>query len=331
MTGPAVFVMLAWKQERTLSSKNAMKNESIQRETLRTWEVLSNQREVRYFAKRGDGAALGGRVYNPFALERAARNLELLGYDVYAHLNPSCGNGLKASSRQVTDWQRFLIDLDPISPEIDATVAIWRVLDVAETMIPSIKYSAHVLDSGRGAQAWVEIGSLPHLDKREVERATGEFLRQLRREWDGRYGFRIDSVTYDLARIARLPGTINTKTGRRARFIGAALYRLPSDIILRMFKPPPLEEIARPKNASNLIAVSAHLNGLTREFLHNGVEEGDRHHAANAAARSLFNVGMEYDSVLHWVRRGARKCRPRLSDGDATHCVITAHRKEAND
>jgi len=297
-------------------------DENIRRSNIRqAWQIL-NDGNVRYFAKRSDGSAVGGRVKSPEALERAARNLESLGYDVYLHLNPSIGNGLKATSRQVTAFHRILIDLDPVDPACDPSEGILSILAVADAIQPGTYMAAHTLLTGRGAHAWVEFE--PHTPER-AERATANFLKQLKAAWDNNAGYRIDSVCYDLGRIVRCPGTRNTRSGLMATFLRPAAARLASEAFINKFyTDPPSQAIERPKNISNLITVSAHLNGLAREFLHNGVEEGDRHHAAYAAAKSLADVGMGSTSIRYWILRGASRCRPRLSKRDALHCVKTA-------
>lgn len=306
-----------------------MNDEGTQKKNLlHAWNVLS-ENEVRYFAKRSDGAALGGRLYSPDALIRAATNLESIGYDVYLHLNPSVGPGLKATSQQVTALRRILIDLDPTEPELDATTAIQRVLEIADEIHPGTSLAAHILDTGRGAQAWVEVGpNYEDIPLHRLERATARFLQLLRRAWDGRFGYRIDSVCYDLGRIARCPGTNNTKTGRMAHIISEPPARLRvSEFFTKFYIEPAKQANIKPENVSNLMALSPHLNGLAREFLHNGVEEGDRHHAAYVSARSLFDLGVGMDSVRYWLLRGANRCRPRLSKGDALHCIETALRR----
>lgn len=302
-------------------------------ELLKAWDLLSEGREVRYFAKRSDGSALGGRLYSPEALVRGARNLDELGYDVYLHLNPSTGRGLKATSRQVTALRHILIDLDPVSPELAATTAMNAVLDVADNIHSGTLFAANVLDTGRGAQAWVDMGNFRPIDSvGRIERATSRFLQALRREWDGRYGYRIDAVCYDLGRIARCPGTRNTKTGTMAKLISRAHHPLePGTFLHAFYTEPPRVAVERPKNISNLMATAPHLNWLSREFLHNGVEEGDRHHAAYAAARSLIELGMDGGSVRYWVLRGASRCRPRLYESEALHCIRMAAKREEHD
>lgn len=308
-----------------------MNDESTQIENLnRAWGVLSENSEVRYFAKRSDGAALGARLYSPGALVKAAQNLESLGYDIYLHLNPSVGPGLKASSRQVTALRHILIDLDPTEPELDAITAIQSVLQLADEIHPGTFHAAHVLDTGRGAQAWVRLGlNYEGFPLVVLERATAEFLRQLRRAWDGRHGYRIDSVCYDLGRIARCPGTRNTKTGRRAEFLTHWVdFNLAVEpFFTKFYTIPPKQANVKPENISNLMALSPHLNGLAREFLHNGVEEGDRHHAAYVAARNCLELGVGMDSIRYWVLRGAGRCRPRMSKRDTLHCIETAMKK----
>jgi hypothetical protein len=194
-------------------------------------------------------------------------------------------------------------------------------------------YAANWLDSGRGAQAWIEIAYDTHpLPTKRIENATAHFLKELQRACGACDGYRIDSVCYDLGRIARLPGTRNTRTGRYARFVDRPLGRVVgTDFVHRFYREHERYEETRPVNTSNLIALSPHLNGLVREFLHNGVEEGDRHHAAHASALSLLNLGMGHDSIRYWVLRGGNRCRPRLSKGDILHCIHTALNKEAHE
>lgn len=323
----------------------------VSAEFVAVWNLLAENGEVRYFAKRADGQAQGGRVRSVKALERVGANLGLLGYDIYVHLNPSVGPGLKAKSSQVTHWRRILIDLDPIDPTTPATESIRRLLGMAEELLPGVSAASTIIDSGRGAQAWASIrhgacGDVQGADeevllrskveRNRIEGSTSAFLRALHVRWDGRDGYQVDTTTSDLGRIARCPGTTNTRTARVATVLEAGTGYICGRRLIELYPPigrsesedRPHIQLVRGEKTANLITVSPHLNELAREFLHAGVSEGNRHHAAFAAARSLLEIGMPAPSVKYWVLRGASRCRPKLKQHEALHCFRMALKKE---
>lgn len=306
------------------------------------WRILQWNGEVRYFAKRGDGSVLGGWIRSEEGMRMAARNLSALGYDVYVHLNPSKGPGLKASSRQVTVWRHILIDLDPIEPTIDAQSILEDAVGfVTKTLYHNPKWwfqdrlqVFHGISSGRGAQLWMCLQPYElHWpgDLKLVEHTTSAFLRAFKAEWNQWGGYRVDVVCSDAARIARCPGTINQRTGNMARVVFEANDRLDyAPMFTAFYSEPAAIEYSRPEECSNLLEASPHLNNLAREFLHAGVEEGERHHAAYTAAIELLRVGMAYRDVVFWVTRGVNKCANRMAQDEIIHCCAQALKREAD-
>ena len=303
------------------------------------WKLFEWNGSLRLTAKLGENGVTGGVIKSKQALYRACHNLEHGGWDIYVGANPARGTGIKAATREVEVWRYLVIDLDPIAPECAPELAIEQALIEGSGMVHGLAKAATVAFTGRGAQAWV--GVSPHYlrdsssSRAEVERGMGAFLHRLRLQWGDRLGYRIDTSTSDLARIVRCPGTINTKTGRRARVIrqhipiledgSPTCHQLDVQEIIRLAGPAPPEPVAVvDEKCSNLNIVAPHLNDRARKFLREGLEEGERHKSAYAAAANLRELGVHYSNAVAWVLRGGRKCRPKLRAGDCQHAVNEA-------
>lgn len=299
-----------------------------------TWRLFAWDGAVRLTAKHGALGVTGGVIKSKAALSRALHNLEQGGWDIYVGANPSRGTRIKAATREVEVWRYVVIDLDPVDPECAPELAIEQVLEAGQERVADLIGAGNVCFTGRGAQAWIAICPTPLSDVRhrsEVERGMGAFLHWLQRRWGDGLGYRIDTSTSDLARIVRCPGTINTKTGRRAKVIRfdrnyeerGRVQGLAAERILQLAGPAPPEPI-EVVNCSNLNIVAPHLNDRARQFLRMGVHEGERHKSAYAAAANLRELGIPLDMAVHWVRRGGRKCYPKLYAVECDHALKEA-------
>ncbi len=294
------------------------------------WKLFEWNGTVRLTAKRGDFDVTGGVLKSKADLYRAAHNLEEGGWDVYIGANPARGTRIKAATREVEVWRYVVLDLDPIDPECAPELALSEGIRSIPEMA-DINTACVIVFTGRGAQGWIALHP-SHLhgadDRALVERGMGHLLHNLKRKWDGRYGYEIDTSTSDLARIVRCPGTINTKTGKRAKVIRLAAGQMDPQPILDSAPPPPEPTKPLDVDCSNLNQVAPHLNDRARKFLRMGIERGERHKSAFAAAMNLRELGIERATIVAWVVRGGDKCRPRLNFGDCVHAVEEAFKRE---
>lgn len=294
------------------------------------WRLFEWDGTVRLTAKHAALGVTGGVIKSRAALSRALHNFEVGGWDIYVGANPARGTRIKAATREVEVWRYLIIDLDPVAPECAPELAIEQVLAAAESsLLDGCVQSAAVAFTGRGAQAWVALTPRDlrtQDDRNEAERGMGAVLHRLKLLWGDKLGYRIDTSTSDLARIVRCPGTINTKTGKRARLVRLQGDRaIEAERILSLAGPaPPEPEPIIGEKCSNLNHVAPHLNERARQFLRMGVTEGERHKSAYAAAANLRELGIPFDVAIHWIRRGGRKCYPKLYSMECDHAAREA-------
>lgn len=300
-----------------------------------TWDILDTGEGVRYFAKRGRDIV--GRLAPSFShFVRAAHNLD--DWNFYVTLNPTrtSGVGSKASSRDVLAWRFVLIDVDPVEQGADSFRALEKILDQGASLLgypTGLHHRTAVINSGRGHQAWLAIDQedITSTQRYEIERATNYFLRKLDTH---SHGCRIDTSCSDLSRVARCPGTINTKTGQRAFF--------------QWHWPWPQEEIATISAAEILgfapleiqiprreieqgATITEILPALTMRaaaFLTEGIISPGRHAGAYATAASLREAGVERSLAEEMVRAGARLCTPPMNEAEAVRAVKQAYNRE---
>ena len=280
----------------------------------RAWDVLEWDGQVQWFAK-GPRRVSGGRLHSKDALIRCVDNMARLGLNLYVGLNPSRRCGVKARREDILFWRYILVDLDPL-PCPRGTNR--HVRDMESLLRP-----AHNLYSGRGWQWWLELEPLDlrHEDRFKVERGTKAFLANLE-EQCALWKWRVDQTTSDLARIARCPGSVNQRTGERARFVSFASgqSRDPGTVIA-LAPPPPERQGLIDGDISDLRDVLPHLKGRAREFLVWGVGEGGRHSACWHTAKALWESGAARERAVEWLALGAERCSPPLPGGDVERVI----------
>jgi hypothetical protein len=291
-------------------------------------EVLG--RPLRWFA-RTNGGVCGGTCHSSPALRRVVANLS--AWNLYATLNPTrLGGGPKAATSDVLSWRWVLIDLDPLgcpTYEPDWLVlfgAIAQALDLETGSVP--QNASTILYSGRGWQVWLPVADTQVVDRQHalrIECSISNFLRIV----SGIAHLRthvIDQSCRDLARVARMPGTRNLKTGRPAMFhqLGDGRRISPHDILELPSLFPDIQPL-EPTHHRDLTRVLPHLSDRAVRYLTEGVFSPGRHSAAYAAAAALRDVGIPLDLATPWVQGGGRRCLPPLPSQDATRCTRNAY------
>jgi len=279
---------------------------------------------VCYFA-RGSGGIRGGTVSTAQALERVIGNLSSLGYNVYININPAhLDRGeFKAKRAGIREWRHVLIDIDPIE---SGARPMRAAAVIRRAFLP--RESITVLNTGRGVQMWLEIAKNDLVQPAEVERATSTFLRCMANEQH--YGCRVDTKCSDLARIARVPGSVNQKTGIATTLIRTAKIPVDPSFVLR-HQPAELTEPKVKIKSANLLAIWPHLTVTAEEFIFDGRAEPGRHNDAFASGANLAQLGVPIERAREIVLRGSRKCRPKLGFLDTSRAVENAYRRVNED
>ena len=289
---------------------------------------------ISYFAKHAVRGTIGARCDKLGNFTCAISALHRLGYDCFCHINPTKAIGKKASRFQITSFNRILVDLDPT----DNDALVWEAgfredLRGCFATVGVVQESLSIISTGRGVHCYIHLTPLTlndDIQRLKVERATAWFLRRIAATLPDSMGARLDCTTSDLARVARCPGTINTKCGRMARIIRPATTRMPmefTDWLLSQAPPQRLPEQLGPSVfSSNLWRLLPHLTERAQEFLSDGAPEGQRHHNAYATSKSLRERGVSYEQALTWVQLGGSKCRPFLTEEECLGPVRSAYR-----
>jgi hypothetical protein len=281
-----------------------------------TWNLLA---PLRLFAIHPNGSLLGAPIPSLAALGVALKNLRQ--WNVYAHANGAPpGPRPRLRSHDVVNWRLAVIDIDPVSPNADP---LTPALALGE------QFDAHVVDTGRGAQVWVELTSTPigTDSAREIaERGMGVWLRRL--PGPESFGCVIDTSCSDLARLIRLPGSINQKTGHLSRLLRIG-HPQPLATTILALAGSPVEPVSLPppRKTQQLGVVLPHITQTAARFLTEGWETPGRHAAAYAAAASLRDAAISVDVAMAWVTRGGRLCRPGLPVHETQRTVQCAYRK----
>lgn len=274
----------------------------------KTFDLLGTP--LRYFAKRGHRGRTGGFLQTPAAADRVVTNLNPR-WDLYVTLNPSKPRSIKASVADVTSVRWFLLDFDPVPGNTGSFFIRPKWFDD----LPFI-----LLSSGRGYQAWVRIAD--HAPDLRWSVAAGHWIKTLVPP----PGFTLDRAVTSAAQLARMPGTVNHKTGRTAEFVAECLDgELDPSFILKHWEEPPAAPGALPRE---LHAVLPMLPGGCADFLTQGVMYPHRDRFVYATARELAKGGIPLDTALEWIQSGNLLCRPRpIATDELNRQVRNAYRK----
>lgn len=311
------------------------------------WDLLPHPvgSVVRWFARKGEAVA-GDYAITPEELTNAMEVYSNEGWSCYVQPNPT-NQRVRTRSRSddITHWSWLFLDIDPVDVQYNAMAALdecllrlsdWAGKDLRLTNVL-------VVDSGRGAQAWIRLDDIEldeftgrfHPDNESrltVRKTMGYWLNKLANRVGLIHGCKLDTSCSDLPRVMRCPGTINQKTGRMARLVnsGNEHYGLAALLITGtpkevFYEPPPSVEGRTWQQAKPSLTRTA------SDFLRDGHEEPGRHKTAVATVLSLRDSGVSSDEALKAVIWGNRKCRPPLGLNELQRMVNDAYKLKGQD
>jgi hypothetical protein len=300
----------------------------------RTWDYLAHDGVVRWFGKRRDGIRIGGAATSPADLDRL-RYTSARGTNVYVHLNPAVGfRGMRPSVPDITHFRGVLLDIDPnpgVGPYVTAAMR-HALIQLGAAL--GVSLAPILVDSGRGEQAWlVDNPFVPEEPewRQRVRRSWSYLLDQL----DLPEGAHADPSTCDVARVVRLPGTHNSKTGRTAAFIHEYEPMAVPGLYDRLvaFDPgegasPDEALVAAPGSVDSYVDVWTRLTGEAQGFITKGRRYPGRHTALWHTADLLHREGLSREALHRALLLGAEACRPKLNNEDVLYAIRRAHEKK---
>jgi hypothetical protein len=155
------------------------------------------------------------------------------GFDLYFSPNPIKGTvHKKATKNDVAKARHLWIDLDPrLGESLEAERA--AMLAILTTNLPrGMPRPNRVIDSGRGYWGYWKLASPQPVDG-STNNVNGPLTNSVERYGRGieqAFGDRFADGCRNIDRIARLPGTINTKTGRLANVLSEYSHDTPHAI-----------------------------------------------------------------------------------------------------
>jgi hypothetical protein len=281
-----------------------------------TWGLLPLPAgQYRYVFSKSALGITGTWVTSEASLRRFIGNYASSS-DCYIQLNPVSKPGLiRPSNADVLQLQAILIDIDPISDDALPDRGLLACQARLEEL--GVGHGCRtVIDSGRGIQVWLHIHPIPIIGEGSLGRSVRRFIHALAKSMGTVAGCRIDTSCADLSRLARLPGTINQKTGKPTKILDKGtpseaywLYRWDEEVA------PKAPRVASPIR-TKWPDIELHLTKTAKDFILEGVEEPGRHKAAVAAGRSLRENNVEPGVALGFLERGAERCSPPLDPSD---------------
>lgn len=282
---------------------------------------------VHYFVK-GAGMVGGGTAASGDMLVSLMHRYE--GKDCYILLNPAVGfYGTKAAAKDITHLSWILVDIDPKLDDATPGEACFVARNAIERVVGTSPACLPVY-SGRGWQLWVPLAE-PLPMRPEYDSMVKGFVKHIADQIDSRYGCVVDTSCAEVSRVARMPGTRNTKTGRLAKMLP------PEDTIegltlnmLRQFSMPETAPTLRLPEQPNLSQIITRLNNTATEFLLLGTTHTSsvsRHNAMYATARQLHEMGLGVDTARGMLLVGASICRPPLAPEEAERVIRQVYQK----
>jgi hypothetical protein len=286
------------------------------------FELFQDDGIVHFFAKRGT-SVVGGVVQGADHFFNLIVNLR--SWDVYAHANVPATKGIKASTKEIHVWRYVVVDIDPNAG------GVGRPYDIANAV--AARYGGTLVDTGRGMQVLlhlvpVNFNTTVGITRPLAEARMARFLRELGSEFDGVGGCHVDTSCSDLARVVRIPDTINWKTERAAKVLRHGDTYHGYENLLPIVRPPSRVAVTPITEVKQLANVIPHLTDTAARFLTDGWETPGRHAAAYAAAASLKDVGVSKQVAINWVGRGAVMSTPMLGLEEVARVVANAYAKE---
>lgn len=280
--------------------------------------------------------ASGGIARDASLLSRLLDSSETFSLHLGVNL-AAASSRYRPTSRDITHLATVFCDIDPVDDDAHPFHYAEELTRHAEDLLGTRLYP-YLIDSGRGAQLWFPCSPTPFsnpTDRGRWRLHVGIFLRALAARTDRKSGCCLDTSTADLPRVGRLIGSINHRTGRRARQLNAgirsdemieAIHRFAASVDVVGHLSRSIGSIGRWQRAVDLIPFA-----IARIFLTEGVSEPGRHSAAWHSARSLRELGVGLEAAIRAVRFGALLCNPRLPAADAERAARCAYSQEVMD
>jgi hypothetical protein len=324
-------------------------------------QITRGESQLRWFARRQSGGIAGGILHSPHGLKRLVHNLAP-SWDLYYNINLSTGLGLRVPSESITHWCTVLLDIDPTSEDASPMDAALEYLRRARQIVGMVP--ATIVDSGRGAQVHLHLEPLRLVDGTQrncVRRAVGQFLRIVRSDAapfeeggsscnrgmnlsaakppPSLFGCQLDLSCSDLARVARMPQTINHKTGRWTKLLDEqreekTTHRLPgietnaAERILALADVAPQHKDFASRHAVGVVkyqVIWSRLTATAQRFLDGGVAIGERHRSCVAAVKSLQENGVPHSEAQRAVVGGSELCDPPLELSEVLRIVRSTY------
>jgi hypothetical protein len=291
------------------------------------WKAIPHPERsvVRWFAKKGQHR-IGEFAESPEELALAIGSSP--GYDFYIQPNPTESRlGIRTTAKDVTHWSFLFLDVDPVEADCDAFGALHEYIRVLSDILCRTLHPT-LIDSGRGAQAWIRLADTPLVDvesgsegrawlrelsRKRARQTMGHWLKHVATRAGTVKGCKLDTSVSDLPRVMRCPGTINSKTGKRASLVRLGGIHGGIAEMLVVGTPPEAflapDPDALPAGTPWQIAKPI-LTQKARRFLDEGWAEPGRHDAAWATAKSLHDKGVSRTEALKALEHGNVQCRP---------------------
>lgn len=242
-------------------------------------------------------------------------------WNIYIQLNPTNNKAvIRPNSACVPFIQAILVDIDPVEPDARPGQAVEIALrKVTHWGVHPMQGA--IINSGRGYQIWI----LTHPIKATTEAAgrVRRFVGELSASLGVQYGCRIDTSCTDLPRVARMPGSVNLKTGNKVTIHYPALPYAADWLWADRFTPLSIPEPPEPLTQGKWQDYFIRLTSAAQDFILFGASEGTRHQQAYATARSLRESGAPRGLALELVLKGAGACD--LSIDEATRTVMQVY------
>lgn len=245
-----------------------------------------------------------------------------------------------------TDRVQFNEEGEEVIP--DPLKALNKVHSILSNYVGEKNLHRYVIDSGRGMQAWYPIVPVAAGEARTFRtnplprdftvkdmlqpvglaqykmpefstRCMGYWLSFLRERLDlvGNEGCLVDMCARDLPRVMRMPFTVNTKTGHHGTILEVAAetnHNLGEKLLnytpYHVWKQAEVNIVPGADASTPWQVFVPHMTRAGRIFLSDGADEGGRHHAAVAAARSLRDLGCSAVQARLALIEGGKMCSP---------------------
>jgi hypothetical protein len=196
----------------------------------------ADQRHLVAIKKRQGKPYIEGRHFD--SADRAGQRKFIVdhgaaGFNLYFSVNPVKGTvHKKATKNDVAEARHLWIDLDPREGEPLEAERAAMLAQLTTNLPQGMPRPNRVIDSGRGCWGLWKLVAPQQVDgsTNKVNGPLTEFVECYGRGIEQAFGERFADGCRNIDRIARLPGTVNTKTGRLARVLHEYSHDIPHAI-----------------------------------------------------------------------------------------------------